>query len=254
MTEKANHPIKSLEKTVAIVESLKRLRSATLQTLAADVELHNSTVHNHLSTLREHEYVVKEGDTYRLSLKFLNVGGVLRNDEPLYEAAKPNVDQLAADTGELATLATHERGLAVVFHRAKGESAVDIDTHVGSQVTLHNSALGKAILAHLPDERIEAIIDHRGLPAITENTITDRAELSAELDQIEERGHAFDDEENWRGLRCIGAPILTEAGAVAGAISLSVPKNRIDSDEDREEYVSQIKNVANLIELRLTYS
>ncbi|MFB6251759.1 MAG: IclR family transcriptional regulator [Halobellus sp.] len=197
---------------------------------------------------------MKDGDAYRLSLKFLNVGGILRHDEPLYEAAKPNVDELAAETGELATLATHERGLAVVLHRAKGENAVDIDTHVGSQVTLHNSALGKATLAHLPDERIEGILDHRGLPAITENTITDRAELFDELDRTAARGHAFDDEENWRGLRCIGAPILTEAGAVVGAISLSVPKNRIDSDEDREAYVSQIKNVANLIELRLTYS
>ncbi|WP_049986339.1 IclR family transcriptional regulator [Halobellus rufus] len=254
MAAPANHPIKSLEKTARIIDVLKRRRSAQLREIADELDLNKSTVHNHLATLREHEYVVKSGDEYRLSLQFLHIGGVLRNEVDLYDAAKAKLDQLAEETGALVTLATHERGLGVVLYRAKGEDAVEIDTHVGSQLTLHNSGLGKAILAHLPRERVEEIVADRGLPATTENSITDEDELYAELDRIAEQGYAFDDEENWRGLRCVAAPILTDDGVVKGAISLSVPKSQLASDAERRTYVDDIKNTANLIELRITYS
>lgn len=254
MNEKANHPVKSLRKTVAIIQLLKTRGGAELAEVSEALDMNKSTVHNHLSTLREHEYVIKDADEYRLSLQFLHIGGVLRHEEELYEAAKPKVDDLAATTGELVTLATLERGLAVVLYRTRGNQAVEIDTHVGSQVTLHNSAFGKAILAHLPRSRVGEILSERGLPAATENTITDEDQLYAELDQVADDGYAFDDEEQWRGLRCIGAPILTDEGVVKGAISLSAPKSRVRSDTAQHEYVEAVKDTANIIELSLTYS
>jgi IclR family acetate operon transcriptional repressor len=254
MNEKANHPVKTLGKTVAIIELLKDRRAAPLHELAAELDMNKSTVHNHLSTLREHEYVVKDGDEYRLSLQFLHIGGVLRHELELYEVAKPKLDDLAAETGELVTLATPERGLGVVLYRAKGERAVEIDTHVGGQVTLHNSALGKAILANFPDERVEEIVAERGLPAATPNTITDEGRLEEELQRIDADGYAFDDEEQWRGLRCISAPVLTDDGVVKGAISISAPKNRMGSESARREYVEAVKNTANIVELSITYS
>jgi len=254
MKEKANHPVKALEKTVDIVDLLKRRRGARLGTVADELSMHKSTVHNHLSTLREHEYVVKDDEEYRLSLRFLTVGGVLRDDVELYEVAKPKLDDLAAETGELVTLATEERGVAVVLYRAKGERAVEIDTHVGSQVPLHSSGLGKAILAHLPRPHVEEIVAERGLPAATPNTITDEATLCEELDAVAARGYAYDDEERWRGLRCVSAPIRSDDGTVRGAVSLSGPKNRIDSEAAREAYADEVTNVANVVELGVTYS
>ncbi|WP_380680816.1 IclR family transcriptional regulator [Salinigranum sp. GCM10025319] len=254
MKKKANHPVKTLEKTVEIIEALKELRSAQLSEIADEVDITKSTIHNHLSTLREHEYVVKEGNEYRLSLQFLTIGGVLRDKFELYDVAKPRIDQLAQETGQLATLATEEQGMAVVLYRAKGEQAIGIDTHVGSQITLHNSALGKSILAHQSPEYVEEYIEHRGLPAVTPNTITDREELYDELERVREMGYAFDDEEQWRGLKCIGAPILTDGGVVKGAISVSAPMSQIENDGTRQEYVDKVKNMANIVELSLTYS
>jgi DNA-binding IclR family transcriptional regulator len=254
MNEKANHPVKALEKTVAIVDLLKRRRGARLGTVAEALSMNKSTVHNHLSTLREHEYVVKDGNEYRLSLQFLTVGGVLRNDVDLYEVVKPKLDDLATETGELVTLATEERGLAVVLYRAKGDQAVEIDTHVGSEVPLHSSGLGKAILANLPDERIQEVVAERGLPAATPNTITDEATLYEDLDAVVARGYAYDDEERWRGLRCVSAPIRSDDGAVRGTVSLSGPKSRIDSEAAREAYADEVMNVANIVELSVTYS
>lgn len=254
MEEEAKHPVQSVEKAVAVIELLKELKSAHLHEIAEELDMYKSTVHNHLSTLREQEYVVKEGDEYRLGLQFLHIGGVLRNEIELYGVAKPHIDALAEETAELATVATHERGIATVLYRAKGEEAVDIDTYVGGQLSLHNSALGKAILAHLPRERIERIIEDRGLPRTTPNTITDEGALWQECEWIRAEGYALDDEENWRGLRCVAAPILTEDGAVKGSISLSAPKNRMTTEADRADYVTEVKNAANLIELSISYA
>lgn len=254
MREKAKHPVKTLEKTVVIIETLQESRSATLGEIATELEMNKSVVHNHLNTLLEHEYVVKDGDEYQLSFRFLNIGGELRNETNLYTAAKADVDKLAKETGELVTLATHELGRGVVLYRSKGEQAVEIDTHVGSQVTLHNSALGKAILAHMPRENVHEIIEVRGLPAQTANTITDEEALYTELDRIGGQGYAFDDEENWRGLQCVAAPILTEEGDAIGGISISAPKSRMEDEEIRQEYIDKAKDAANIIELSLTYS
>jgi len=254
MNENARHPVKSLETTVAIIEALKEMRSAHLRDLADELDMNKSTVHNHLSTLREHEYVIKNGEAYQLSLQFLNIGGILRDDVDLFGAAKPKVDDLAAETGELVTLATHERGLGVVLYRAKGENAVELDTHIGSQLALHYSGLGKAMMAHLPPAQIDEIIEERGLPPETPNTITDPARMREQLEAVEEQGWAYDDEERWRGLRCVAAPIRTEDGEVRGAVSLSTPKSRMATDADKHEFVDAVKNTANLIELSLTYS
>lgn len=252
--EKANHPVKSVEKTIGIIEGLKNLRSATLGEIADEIGMNKSVIHNHLSTLREHEYVVKKGEEYQLSFQFLNVGGVLRNETELYTAAKPQADQLANETGELVTLATQELGRGVVLYRSKGGQAVDIDTYVGSRVSLHNSALGKAILAHLPKDDVDEIVEIRGLQAHTLNTITDKETLYAEFEQIEEKGYAFDDEEQWRGLQCVAAPILTDEGVVKGAISVSAPKSRIESEDIKQKYIKEMKHAANVIELNISYS
>lgn len=254
MNETARNPVKSLETTVEIIETLKELRSAQLGELASALDMNKSTVHNHLSTLREHEYVVKDGETYQLSLQFLTVGGILRDEIDLFEAAKPRVDDLAAESGELVTLATHERGRGVVLYRARGENAVELDTHIGAQLTLHNSALGKAILGNLPEAQMKRVIDQRGLPSETPNTITDEETIFEELERVAEQGWAYDDEERWRGLRCVAASILTEDGAVEGAVSISTAKSRMASDADQAEYVDAVKNTANLIELSIDYS
>jgi len=112
--------------------------------------------------------------------------------------------------------------------------AVQVKGHVGTRAPLHSTGLGKAILAHLPEERVESIVDHHGMPASTPETITDRDELFDALERIRDRGFAFDDEERLRGLRCVAAPILANDDVV-GAISVSGPTNRLRDDRYREE-------------------
>jgi IclR family acetate operon transcriptional repressor len=98
---------------------------------------------------------------------------------------------------------------------------------LGSRVPLHASGVGKAIFAALPDEQIEAILKVKGLPRITENTITAPETMWASVRVIRQRGYSFDDEEHLIGTRCVASPIYDEHAEVLGAISLAGPVSRL---------------------------
>ncbi|MCU4975495.1 hypothetical protein OB955_22665 [Halobacteria archaeon AArc-m2/3/4] len=125
----------------------------------------------------------------------------------IYEIAKLEVDRLAEETGELANLTIEEHGHSVNSHQVQGEQAVKVDSYVGTSVDLHATALRKSILAYLPEERIDTIIDNHGLLHRTEQTVSTREKLGEELEMVREREYAIDDEERLNGLRYVAAPI-----------------------------------------------
>lgn len=254
MTERAKHAVKSVETAFQIFDALKELNGAGVSELAAHLDIPKSTVHNYLSTLVQEEYVVKDGSSYQVGIRSLEYGAYARVQLDIYEIAKPEVDELAETTGELANLMVEEHGRGSYLHRARGDKAVQVEAHVGTRVPLHGTALGKAILAHLPRERVDEIIETHGLTGSTPNTITDREELEDELAQIRERGVAFDDGERIAGLRCVAAPILSKKDRILGAISVSGPSNRIRDERFTEELPNRVLETVNVIELNVTYS
>lgn len=253
MSKQAKHPVRTTRKTLDIIEALKRMDGAGVTELADEVEMGKSAVHNHLSTLEEYGYVIQEANIYLLSLKFLDLGGYTRNKTDLYKVSEPEIKSLAEKSGELVNLLIEENGMGVYLYRSKGDRAVDLDTYAGLRVYLHSTALGKAILANLPPERVDEIIDEHGLSEITPQTVTDRDELFDELEQTRQRGFAIDDEERLEGLRCVAAPIRFGAN-VTGAISISAPTTRMNDDWEENVFIDQVCSAANVIELNMKYS
>jgi IclR family acetate operon transcriptional repressor len=250
----AKNPIKSTETTFRIVEGLQALDGAGVSELADHTGLPRSTVHNYLSTLEQEEYVVNDDGQYEVGIRFLELGAYARNRRQIYEIAEPEVSWLAEETDELANLLIEEHGRGTYLQRARGEKAVQVEAHVGTRVSLHSTALGKSILAHLSESRVDEIIEMHGLEPTTPKTITDRAELFERLAEIRERGYAIDDEERLEGLRCVAAPILSTEGRVLGAVSVSGPSHRIRDDRFRETLPNRILEAVNVIELNVTYS
>ncbi|MFB6079117.1 MAG: IclR family transcriptional regulator [Halarchaeum sp.] len=252
MEKKANHPVRTTEKTLAIVERLRGVDGARIRDLEADLDMTKGAIHNHLSTLREHGYVVKNGDEYALSFRFLTVGGQIRRNHPLYRHGRAKVDQLAEDTDMLTNLVTEQDGRGVYLYQARGDYAVNLDTHVGYRIPLHNIAVGKAILASLPESRVDDIIERWGLPAATEKTITDPDELRAELADVREQGYATEHGERTEGLACIGAPVRLDDDLL-GAISISAPTRRLGTDGFDEDIIGQVESTANELALEIKY-
>ncbi|WP_225333565.1 IclR family transcriptional regulator [Halomicrobium urmianum] len=246
--------VKTTRTTFRILEEIKARDEVTVNELTDEFPLSKSSIHNYLKTLEHDGYVVKEGDAYRVGLRLLDLAGYARHQQQIYQAAKEEVTKLAEETGEMTNLLVEEHGRGIYLHRANGEQAVTSDSYIGHRVHLHNTALGQAILAHLPRERVEEIIDRHGLPKTTENTITDREELFAELDRVREEEIAFDDEARLVGLRCVATPIVDKDGEVKGAISISGPTSRFQDERYRSELPEKLESAANVIELNINYT
>jgi len=250
---KAKNPVKATKTAFEIIHALQDLNGARVTELAKHLDKSKGSIHNHLRTLYELGYVTKDGETYRVGLWFLEHGIHARQHQPLYEIAKPEVEALAEETGELVNLLVEEHGMGIYLCRATGENAVNVDAQTGTQVHLHNTALGKAILAHLPEERVQGIIDRHGMPQTTERTIGNRDQLFERLEMVRERGVAFDDEERLPGLQCVAVPILKEDGHAEGALSVSVPTRRMADDPLESEIPTLLKDAANVIQLNVIY-
>jgi len=255
MTEPvASEPnIQSVETALTIIEGLQEMDGAGVTELAEELEVPKSTVHRHLSTLEQKEYLVREGDSFRLSYRFLDLGGYVRTREKAYEIVKPKVEYLAEQTGERVQFITREHDMGVFVYIESGENAVTTGVRTGIVTHLHTTSAGKAILAHLPPEEIDRIIEKRGLPSRTEQTITDREELLDDLEMVRERNYAFDMGEFVEGLWGVGVPVHGPEESVTGAISVAGPTYRMKDEWFEEEIPDMLLGVVNELELKLTY-
>lgn len=250
----ARKTIQSVESSGEILETLRRSGGTTVSEIADDVDLSPGAVHTHLATLKQFDLVKQEGTTYRLGPGFLLFGANVRNNHDLFGAAKGQVDQLAKETGEIGRIVIEHDGRLLVLHEKFGPQAVGRAFHTKNRAKardhLHCTATGKAILAHAPDECLEKHLAG-GLQQVGPNTITDPDELREQLSEIRSQGFALEDEEQLKGIRAIGAPVLTEDGDVAGAISLAGPASRISGETFTEDYPAKVLHAANVSEVNI---
>lgn len=245
---------KTTRTSLAIVEALRELDGATLEELSEYLEMSTSTVHRHLVTLQEESYVVREEGTYRIGLQFLTLGGYAQRRRRAYPKIKEKVDRLAAETGERAQFIVEEQGERVYLYTEVGESAVQTGAHIGKRGNIHASAAGKAILAHLSEDRVREIVDEHGLSRTGRNTITSEDELFEELATIRDRGYAFNEEETTEGVHAVGAAVTADDGGVVGALSVSGPAHRLKGEVLTEDLTERILGAVNELELHIQHS
>lgn len=246
--------IDAVERCLRVVEVLEGRDGAGVTEIADELGWAKSTVHTHLRTLEENEYIVRRGNEYVLGSPFLELGEYVKTREPVYTAVEPKVEELAEQTGRRVQFITNEHGYAVYIRIAEGQRAVSTGSRLGRRrAMLHASAAGKSILAHLPRDEVEAILDRRGLSQYTENTITDRDELFEELAAIRERGYAFNYEEHIRGLRAVAAPVH-DGDKVVGSLSIAGAARRMQGEWFEEELPELLLGIVNEVELDLAYA
>lgn len=250
MREMAGEAVRASNTTFDVVEALSDLGSAGVTELATRLDLPKSTTYNHLYTLVDRGYVIKDGDQYTLSMQFLQLGEQCRRHRRIYQVASDQLDDLAEKTGVNAYLTVEENGQGVIVHREMNYE-IDLGDYVGQSMHLTSTAAGKAILAAFDDERVDAILNRHGLPQMTDNTIADRASLFDELEEIRERGYAFGREEQVKGLRSIGAAVSDVDGEVRGAVSIAGPKQLIQNDQFEKTLPEIVLSTVNVIELKL---
>jgi DNA-binding IclR family transcriptional regulator len=244
--------VKTTDTVFDIIEIINELDGARVTDVVDELGLAKSTVSDHLSTLHKRGYLVHKDGMYQLGLRFLQHGIQARNYLQVRDAAQTPLEDLATETGECAWLVVEEHQEAVFIDKKPGEKAVPTMGKIGRRTLMHTSAAGKAILAHLPADHVETLIDEQGLPAQTEHTITDRDELYERLESVRNSGIAFNNQETNKGVRAVSSPILCD-GEVQGALAIAGPSSRLKNDTVIEQITDELENAANIVELNIKH-
>ncbi|WP_254274491.1 IclR family transcriptional regulator [Haloarcula marina] len=251
--ERGGRTIRSVEIAFSIIDVLQERGRVGVTELATELNHSKSTIHSHLRTLEAQEVLVQDDGKYRLSLRMLDMATQVREQVGNYDVIRDEVETLAEETGEIAQFGIEEHGKVMYLHKATGTQAVETASRVGTQQPMYSTSLGKTILAFLPEDRIDEVIEATTFAAKTHKTITSPGELREDLEMIHERGYGIDDEENFAGLRCVAAPVKND-DTVLGAISVTGPSSRFTDDVLHDELSESVQRAANVIEVNTKFS
>jgi len=250
------------ETAFAIVEALVEAGESGVTALADRLDLSKSTVHRHLGTLAALGYVTNEDGSYRLSHEWFRVGTAVRSRSPFYRASRPVIRRLAAETGETAWAAIAEDGRLMFVDGAGSNPTPNPDLLTGNWSSLATTAAGKAILAHLPRDRVDAVLARHAEPAVDRSGgvasaddaegidgPTDAERVRRDLERVRRRGYAINRGEDVSGIYAIGVPVRADDG-VAGSLSVASTAATVIG-ERRESVVAALREAAERVESAL---
>ena len=199
----------------------------SISELSTSANLSTSTVYRYLATLRAQGYI--KADTkpghYLLGLKILELAQAIKRETSI-SLALPVMENLASQTGESVLLCGRWGEKGMCLEKIEGQHNLRVSYMYGVPFYLHAGATGKVLLAYLDDEEAEQVIRKGGLPAFTENTITDPEQLKADLKEIKRAGFALSTSEMHEGVTAIAAPIFNRRERVEADLSIGIPVHR----------------------------
>ena len=223
------HIIQSFDKGLLLLETIETSPSpVSLKDLALKLRWDKATIHRLLLTLERRGYLLRDQGTkrYTLGLKIFGLYDSLIRNFDIQQTTRPFMQKVAEQTGETTHLAVAVGREIVFIDRIASTETLFVNTQIGAREPLHCTALGRAILAFLPEEQLQELLPSP-LVQYTPRTITGMAELRKALHKVKDRGFALDREEYVLGIHCIGAPILDHEGTPIAALGISGPRARI---------------------------
>lgn len=244
--------IQVIERMMSLLDALANSsESASLKQLANATDLHPSTAHRILAAMTNARFVERQdAGTYRLGIRLLELGAIVKSRISLREVALPFMQELHEQIGEAINLgARHDDEIVYLERTSSGRSLVRVVYLVGGRAPLHLTSLGKLFLAADGPQKIREYAKRTGLPGKTPHSLTTLATLEKELDKVRRHDIAYDVEEAEIGLKCVAAPIRDDEGQIIAALSVSAPVDRHDPD-----WAKQVKKTADAVSHALGYT
>ncbi|HEX4927625.1 MAG TPA: IclR family transcriptional regulator [Burkholderiales bacterium] len=228
--EAAKNPIQVIERMMKLLDVLSQHpEPLPLKQIAQYTGLHPSTAHRILSSMSADRIVDRvEPGSYRLGMRLLELGNLVKSRISVRELALPLMRELHAQTGETVNLSVrHDDEIVYVERTSSGRSAMRVVHVIGARASLHTTAAGKLFLLEEGAVRLREYAKRTGLAPHTKNSVTSLAQLERELERVRSEGWAIDNEEAEIGVRCVAAGIRDDAGRLVAALSISTPAERM---------------------------
>ncbi|GII23903.1 IclR family transcriptional regulator [Planosporangium mesophilum] len=252
-TESGPVLVQSVDRALSILEILARRRDVGVTEIGRELGVHKSTAFRLLAVLENRGFVeqAEERGSYRLGFGIVRLAGAIGAQLDLTRQSRSACEQLAADLGETVNIAIFDNDRAVNVTQVLGAASIASQNWVGKQTPLHATSSGKVLLAHAPTS-VRAPIVAGPHERFTEATITDPAELKAELDRVREAGWGSTAEEYEVGLNALAAPVRGADGSVVAALSISGPAYRL-APESFPEIAARVVAAAGEVSSRMGY-
>jgi IclR family KDG regulon transcriptional repressor len=246
-TETCSYTIQVLQRAMAILDALLEAKiPLSLEQICSATKLPKSTAFRIIINLLHNQYLVETGQGYWLGLKMLRLGTLVEETIDIKQIAQPYLVHLRDVVNETVHLAVLDNDFHTVYlEKLSTQRAVGImKSRVGSTAPTHCTGVGKALAAYRPEAEVRQWIHQQGLPAYTENTITNTTALLEELAAIRRQGFAIDHGEHEASVYCIAAPVRDHKGEVIAAISVSAPRHRMPLPPDDHTWIETVKETA----------
>ena len=246
----------TVERTLSILETVAQSEHGMSNSdLSRRLKIPKSSASYILRVLERRGYLLRDdAGKYRMGLKLvtLTTGALAHLD--VREVAKPVLEQfLVKSRLPEAHLAVLDNGRAVYVEKVETpDSFIKMDIWVGHRLPVHTTAIGKALVAHLPESEIMRILEMRGMEKKTRRSITSPQKFLRELEKVRKYGFAVDDEENADGVRCVAAPIFDAAGKVTASLGTSTVILKLD-EAQLPKIVKLVQDAAARVSEQLGY-
>jgi IclR family transcriptional regulator, pca regulon regulatory protein len=249
----------SLERGLAILGCFTPARPVLgIADIADDLGMSRSTTHRYVITLVALGYLEQGASRkYRLGLRVTDLGMSALNSTGLREHSHPYLEELRQQSTYTTSLAVLDGAEILYVDRSRsfrrGQSKIDLGLHPGSRLPAYSTAMGKLLLAYLPEDEQDELLASMKLTKHGPNTITSKKALRDELDQIREESFAVNDQEMAAELHSIAAPVRDEAREVVAAINLAAHSSMISLEELVDALGPHLVSTADRISARLGY-
>ena len=225
--------IQVIERMFAILDVLAaHSEPMPLKTIAERTGLHPSTAHRILNDLATGRLIDRcEPGIYQLGMRLLELGNLVKARLNVRDVALGPMRELHRLTHQPVNLSMRQGDEIVYIERTYSErSGMQVVRTVGGHAPLHLTSVGKLFLAAEDPQRVKSYAMRTGLVGHTRNSITNAAQLEAELARVRQMGYARDNEELELGVRCMAAGIYDDSGQLVAGLSLSAPADRLQED------------------------
>lgn len=244
--------VQSLDRGLAVILAFAdRKPRLSLAELAASTGLSRPTVRRILITLEQLGYVRADARTFSLTPHVLALGNAYLSSLNLTEIAQPVMEELTRQTGHTSSLAGLDGMDAIFLLRVPARQVMATMLISGTRVPAYASAIGRVLLAELPDHDLDHFLDTVDLAPVTALTVTDSGQLRQTLADARKQGWAMVDQELEEGVRSVAAPIRDATGRPIAALGMSVAARTVSLDDLHADYLPAIVGAAADISKRL---
>jgi IclR family pca regulon transcriptional regulator len=240
--------VQSLERGLAVIKSFSRERPAlTLSEIADLTGLTRAAARRFLITLRDLGYVESDGRLFSLRPRVLELGYSYLSSLPVWEVAKPHLEELAEKVRE-TTSASVLDGTEIVFvARVETKRIMALTLGVGSRLPAWATAMGRVLLADMPPAQLDDYFAKVRLEPLSARTVTDETELRGIIEQARIQGWTLVDQEVEEGVRSLAVPIRTPDGRAAAALTVCSHAFRVSVERVMDEFLPLVLDTSKRI-------